>query len=840
MDATGFGMQIEQLKQMIDLGTRAREAIVAAKAAEDAGDMRTAAGHYERFADLQRRVLELSEKSTANGPAELAPVAGTLVNGLFMYADALDALRQTPGADSLRKEACEKAVKYLGDAGAAEAQRSMASSLIMRGRFNEALSVLNAVRDQFRSLGMQLQAARVTMDLADITQWLGDYPRAIELVDEAAELGEAAPFREGLQGMEDIVAKSRLRSERAYYHGIIARYAGKYDEAEVNLREALQLYASMGPALVGVQYQWAVLLAKRGRAAEALEELQKLERHMRGHGMLRPKLAAFLRAKAEALVQLGRTSEALGAITEALDDGTTYFDPDVRWAVQWQHASILRRTGKMDESLRAYRAAAQTIGTLRRAPLGFRLDSAYLRGKLDLFREAISLCVELQRPLEAAWFIEQIKARSLSAVMGNAGSGTVAEGEVLQEFETVTRQIDAIEYRGFAQGWTTEGVDERATLLARRSDLIERLRFSDPRWRNLSVQPETPTEDVLSTVAQRDLAVLTLFLDGDDLTTVLLAKHAQRIHRQRLDSDVLQRLDRYLANLVAIEPEDELNDPATELSLSAEDFVPRELWDLATQYSHVIVVPHRELHLLPWASLTVDGRRLFQQRPVAVLPNLTCVVHLATDFAREPSVALVGPPDYSQFSALEPLSPVEVQALSTLYESRGGVAAGPVWNGNATEAAFLRELTASDRSNSILHTCCHAAADADEPMSSAIYMADAKVDAAEIARARTVFSEVVLSGCSTAYRPASVGDVQLAGDDCLGLPGAFLEAGARNLLVSIPEADDEATEKFMLHYHRARSAGTQPLEAYRQAQVAMLGDERIKPHRWTGMTMYGC
>ena len=840
MDATGFGTQIEQLKRMIDLGGGAREAMLAAKAAEDAGDMKAAATHYERFVNLQRQVLQLSEKSTANSPAELAPSAGTLVNGLFMYADALDSLRQASGADALRKEACQIAMRYLGDAGAAEAQRSMASSLIMRGRFNEALSALTTVRDQFNSLGMQLKAARVTMDLADITQWLGDYPRAIELVDDAAQLGEAAPFRDGLQAMEDIVAKSRLRSERAYYHGIIARYAGRYEEAEVNLREALQLYASMGAGLVGVQYQWAVLLAKRGRAAEALQELQKLEPQMRGHGMLRPKLAAFLRAKAESLVQLGRTAEALSAIKEALDDGTKYFDPDVRWTVEWQHASILHRMEKMEGSLQAYRAAAQTVGTLRRAPLGYRLDSAYLSGKLDLFREAISLCVELDRPLEAAWFIEQIKARSLTAVIGNAGSGSVAEPQVLQEFDDVTRRIDAIEYQGFAQGWKPESVDERSTLLARRTELIERLRFSDPRWRNLSVQAETKIEDVQSTVEQRNLGVLTLFLDGNDLTTALLTKSEQRIRRQHLDSAVVERLDRYLANLTATKPRDELNDPATELSLSAQDFVPKELWDAATKCSRVIIVPHRELHLLPWASLTLDGSRLFQQRPVAVLPNLACLVHLATDLAREPSIALVGPPNYSKHPALEPLSPDEVEALSKLYKSRGGVTAGPVRDENATEAALLRELTAPERSNSIFHACCHASADADDPMSSALYMADAKVDAAEIARARTAFSEVVLSGCSTAYRPVRVGDMQLSGDDCLGLPGAFLEAGARNLLVSIPEADDEATKRFMLHYHGARSAGAQPLEAYREAQVAMLADREIEPHRWTGMTMYGC
>src|SRR5688572_17745732 len=125
-------------------------------------------------------------------------------------------------------------------------------------------------------------------------------------------------------------------------------------------------------------------------------------------------------------------------------------------------------------------------------------------------------------------------------------------------------------------------------------------------------------------------------------------------------------------------------------------------------------------------------------------------------------------------------------------------------------------------------------------MSAALYLTDAKVDAAEVSRARLPFDEVILSACSTGWRPSNVAGIDLVADDCLGLPGAFLEAGARSVLVSIPRAADDASKAFMVRYHTARASGAAPLTACRRAQLEMLADARWHPSAWMGMTMYAC
>jgi hypothetical protein len=58
--------------------------------------------------------------------------------------------------------------------------------------------------------------------------------------------------------------------------------------------------------------------------------------------------------------------------------------------------------------------------------------------------------------------------------------------------------------------------------------------------------------------------------------------------------------------------------------------------------------------------------------------------------------------------------------------------------------------------------------------------------------------------------------------------------------VSIPPAEDTATKEFMIRYHGLRAAGSEPLDAYRMTQLAMMAEEDLEPALWMGFTLYGC
>src|SRR5919109_129321 len=105
---------------------------------------------------------------------------------------------------------------------------------------------------------------------------------------------------------------------------------------------------------------------------------------------------------------------------------------------------------------------------------------------------------------------------------------------------------------------------------------------------------------------------------------------------------------------------------------------------------------------------------------------------------------------------------------------------------------FLNIVKHSDAIGAILHIACHGTFEYDEPLSSGLFMSDYEVNASEIALSILKYDDVVLSACNTGQRPIKVKEIELSGDDILGVPGAFLEAGIKSMLVSIPPADDYA------------------------------------------------
>jgi CHAT domain-containing protein len=123
-------------------------------------------------------------------------------------------------------------------------------------------------------------------------------------------------------------------------------------------------------------------------------------------------------------------------------------------------------------------------------------------------------------------------------------------------------------------------------------------------------------------------------------------------------------------------------------------------------------------------------------------------------------------------------------------------------------------------------------------LNSGLLLTDGKIDAAEISRCRMKYEEVVLSACASGYRPTAIEGVPLTGDDVVGLPGAFLEAGARAVLVSITKARDDAALHFMTLYHEERARGARPLVALQQTQKELLASGEYPPYVWVGFTAY--
>jgi CHAT domain-containing protein len=254
-----------------------------------------------------------------------------------------------------------------------------------------------------------------------------------------------------------------------------------------------------------------------------------------------------------------------------------------------------------------------------------------------------------------------------------------------------------------------------------------------------------------------------------------------------------------------------------------------------------VIAPHGDLHLLPWGGLFYKSKRLFEYCPVGVVPNLHCIELLNGAFSKAPSILAIGDPDYGR-TRIRPLPNAarELESVVAPYTTVSSRVKAVLIGKRATEKTLTAFVRKEDLTGTILHVCCHGTVEPDEPLNSGLLLTRSRLDASEIAMMRLPLDEVVLSACSTGWRPQSVGGIKLEGDDILGLPGAFLEAGVKAVLVSIPPAADGAAKDFMVRYHRGRAKGLTPLTALRETQLGMLNDAHFggRCHEWIGFTAY--
>lgn len=827
---------------------------------------------YDELISLSKEMLQLALLHNKHhpSPVEIFPIVNSLVNAMLMQADIIQSVGVLEQAEQMRTEALEFSREHLSASASADAERARATALIGQGRFNEALVGLSACRDLFQSEGNTPQLARTTIDIADMLQWLGDYKRALSEIEHAAAIIEPLlkgrkptqqDFGESLlkaaseimagkgngRQAQDIAALYRMSVEIDYFQGLINKYLGKYEIADALLRKVLREYQKVGQgADIAVEYQLASILVGKGNYEEALEYTKHLEKYFENGGFLRQKMAGLLKIQAEALLKLNRLEEANRRLERGIGDLSRYYDPDLLWKLQWLRGRTLETMDRRVEALGAYIEAASTVNDLRKAPLGYRLDSTYLSDKVELFRNAIDLACRTNSAEMCCSLMEMIKSRILTATLSVPQVSEPPRRKRLEDqVDELSRQLDAIEYKGFKKKKLTDAERQnQSSLLAKRQSLLERIRFSDPRWRNMTEPVGFDFQRVAKIIADKGQAAISLFYQEEHTTAVMLKDNICTVGYVKLSKDIRSKLELYQSNLQTSKSDRNMYDMSGQSGIAAGHLLPPDMLEQALQAEAVMIIPHGPMHLVPWAGMVFNGKRLFEYCPVGVLPNLSCIPSLSVRFSAKPKIALFGAPDYGELIGLEELpgAEQEIADVKGMYtDQRGSRLICDIMVGkNATEEKFRNLLARPETKGGILHIVCHATFDLSDPMNSGLLLTNSKMDASEIARSVIRFDEVVLSGCHTGWRPTKVRDIKLAGDDVLGLPGAFMEAGARSVLVSIPPVPDLAALTFMGIYHEYRVKGEPPLMALQQTQITMLENGRYPPEQWVGFTVYGC
>lgn len=255
----------------------------------------------------------------------------------------------------------------------------------------------------------------------------------------------------------------------------------------------------------------------------------------------------------------------------------------------------------------------------------------------------------------------------------------------------------------------------------------------------------------------------------------------------------------------------------------------------------LILIPDRSLGRLPFPALfdRKSNQYLIEQRAVSVAPSATLLLRNPPGNGQDASsdaVLAVGVSSSGEYRSVDlpalPHAEIEARRVAQLYPNARYLSAT-----NATGENFDR----LSLSSTVIHFAGHALVDLEDPRRSVLLFSggtngglDAWPLAKLLGRGFAHTRLVVLSACRA---QDSLADDR---DGLFGLAGAFVAGGAREVVASPLDVDDEATARLMIafhrHYREQRSAPT----AFRDAVLDLRrsGDPiASSPAVWGGFTV---
>jgi CHAT domain-containing protein len=228
----------------------------------------------------------------------------------------------------------------------------------------------------------------------------------------------------------------------------------------------------------------------------------------------------------------------------------------------------------------------------------------------------------------------------------------------------------------------------------------------------------------------------------------------------------------------------------------------------------LVIVPTGALHALAWAALPACAARPFSVAPSAALWLRAHARRTATHPVR---ALLVAGPGLDRAGA-------EVRAIAGLYDD-----AVTLTGGDARVEAAAGALRDCDRA----HLACHGSFRADNPLFSALLLADGPLTVHDVESLGAGPRELVLSACDSGRT------VVRAGDELLGLTSALLAIGAGVIVASTVEVPDAPTEALMVRLHERLRAGAAPAHALAEARAAVGGDDDAEAVARDGFLCFG-
>jgi CHAT domain-containing protein/tetratricopeptide (TPR) repeat protein len=695
------------------------------------------------------------------------------------------------------------------------ALNGLAEALLARGQYVASLAALADARSLLDEVDAPLPELDRTLTAARAYEALNLHREALASYEDAA-----AAFRKA--GLSVEAARATWGAARLHLAmGDPAHAADALGGVIDTFREA-----GHGAWLALALLDRAATSRARGALAEAVDDAQTAASVSRVAGAPVELLRADI-AVAELLQDSGQERAASAALDEAAEILHEVDVAPLSFLVAQAQGLQLLRQGRLADAHEPLERAARIAESLHSLVDGAEVGQRFMLDKLQVFdalveHAANSLSIEPERRGLAVLAATERARRQRVGLLGDLRG--VADPRPPAD-DVLSGELDAIYAEMVRPGHIER---ERFELLGRRVGELE-LRLSRDGLDKVQLQAAqtvaeptpsigSPVETILSWYCLRDGLIALVVANGNIAYRQLSAPRADV-------EDAIARLDAQWQHLHADERLLATHQPRFERACRAvlgelHDMLVAPVADLLpdTPAAPLVVVTHGPLQQIPVHALHDGSGYLIERFTMSTTPSVTDFVSRSArqHDGRGPSLVL---------AASDPTTPAIAAEGRAVAGHLGRVVLR--LGADATAAALLDAGPGAP----IVHIACHALFRNDNPMFSSLLLADRAVRASQLLDVDLSNSLVTLSACDSARSHAP------RGEELVGLMRGVLGAGARTLVASLWQADDEATYNVMDEFYN-RLGEDGPAVAMRAAQLAQLA-RTAHPYYWAPFVVIG-
>jgi len=814
-----YDRELELLEETLGLYRQSGNVHNEATALQMMGEAYLGLSDYDRALDRFQGALAITrEIGNQWGEARMLHGIGKVYSAISDYDGALAHYGQSLAID---REIDERE-------GEAITLGSIGTIYLNLGDFEQALAFFQQSQSIENPSGIMGRQAEMLGSIGTVYMALADHEQALAYFEEALTLFQVWGDRAG-----EVNTLGNI--------GLVHHNLGETDQALAYYENVLDLVREMGDRQgeaaslnnMGTLY---LDLSDWERALGHLQEALQISREIgdrSGEAGALNNIGNVYRAEAEYERALEAYEQALAIMLEIGDRVSA--------------AIALRNIGEIHELLEdkpeALEFYLRSIAVREEIRTGMQVEAfqmALAAQDVDVYRRAVRLMVELERPQEAFTLSERNRARVFLDAMGNSRPDLRqgADTELLRQEEMLRGELAALEGNLLAEKAQApqlqneqilRSVEEQlAVKQLAYEDLLARIQLSNPELASLVTIPATTVAGSQALLDEQTALVAYYLTDENALAFVLSRDDYQVVELPASAEEISRAVEGFrslgLANLGNPQPRS-LSDLYEWLVVPLEPYLTMP---------KVGIIPHQALHYVPFAALS-DGEQFFGERfALFYLPSAGTLPFIQAKAGREKTAPLIlGDPETG--NADLPRLAHAAQEAALVAELFG---AEPLLGAEASEEVVRARVGEAG----VVHLAAHGAFNDAAPLFSRLWLApggeeDGRLNVHEVYGLDLDRADlVVLSACQT-----QVGDLS-AGDEVVGLTRAFLY-GAPTVVSSLWSVDDEATGTLMARFYEHLLAGKGKAEALQAAQAEVRADpahpEWAHPYYWAAFVLSG-